>query len=74
MGEPKPVMIDGDLLNEAEEVGLDIKEVIETEVRRRIVARRGTSPETGSDRAFVESYNRHIEEHGPAGEEHRRYG
>ena len=74
MGEPKPVMIDGDLLDEAEDVGLDIRQIIETEVRCRIDATRQATPAAEADRDFIESYNRHIEKHGVAGEEYRRYG
>jgi antitoxin CcdA len=74
MGEPKPVLVDGALVEEAEALGLEVRSLIEGELRRRIEKRRMADNWAEQNKEFVESYNRHIDENGPAGDEHRRYG
>jgi post-segregation antitoxin (ccd killing protein) len=74
MGEPKPVLIDGTLLEEAEALGLEIRGLVERELRRRIEKRRTANAWAEENKQFVESYNRYIDQRGPAGDEYRRYG
>ena len=74
MGEPRPVLIDGALLAEAEALGLEVRSLVEEELRRLIEKRRTADNWAEQNRGFVESYNRHIDRHGPTGDEYRRYG
>jgi post-segregation antitoxin (ccd killing protein) len=73
MGEPKPVLIDGALLAEAESLGLEVKNLLESELRRQVEKERVAKEWAEKNREFVESYNRYIDESGPAGGEYRRY-
>jgi antitoxin CcdA len=74
MGEPTPVLIDGALLEQAEALGLEVRSLIEGELRRRIEKRRMADAWADENKEFIDSYNRHIDQHGPAGDEYRRYG
>jgi post-segregation antitoxin (ccd killing protein) len=74
MGEPTPVLIDKSLLEEAEALGLEIRSLLEGELRRRIEKRRMADAGADKNKEFVDSYNRHIDQHGLAGDEYRRYG
>ena len=74
MGELTSVPVDGALLAEAEALGLEVRSLIEGELRRRIEKRRMTDTWGEQNREFVETYNRHIDQNGLAGDKHRRYG
>lgn len=74
MGEPRPVLIDGALLEEAEALGLEVRSLIEGELRRRIEKRPMADAWADENKEFVDSYNRHIDRHGLVGDEYRRYG
>ena len=74
MGEPKPVLIDGALLAEAEALGIEVRSLLEEGLRRRVERRRTAENWAEQNKGFVESYNRYIDRHGLAGDEHRRYG
>jgi len=74
MGELTSVPVDGALLAEAEALGLEVRSLIEGELRRRIEKRRMTDTWGEQNREFVETYNRHIDQNWLAGDKHRRYG
>ena len=74
MGELTPVLVDGALIAEAEALGLEVRSLVEGELRRRIEKRRMADTWADQNREFVETYNRYIDQHGLAGAEHRRYG
>ncbi len=74
MGEPRPVLIDGALLEEAEALGLEVRSLIEGELRRRIEKRRMADAWADENKEFVDSYNRHIDQQGLVSDEYRRYG
>lgn len=74
MGELTPVLIDGALLQEAESLGLEVRSLLEGELRRRIEKRRMADAWAEENKEFVDSYNRYIDRYGTVGEEYRRYG
>lgn len=74
MSKPKSVLVDADLLNQAVDLGVDVREFVESALRRRVDAARRAARWAEENRSFVESYNQHIEQHGTFGEAHRRYG
>jgi len=74
MGKPKSVLVDADLVKEAVDLGVDVRELVEGALRHRIEAEQRAARWAGENRSFVESYNQHIEKHGTFGEAYRRYG
>lgn len=64
MSEPKPVMIDSALLQEAESLGVEIENVLEAELRSRIERRKAARRWADENRGFVDSYNARIEREG----------
>ena len=74
MGELTPVLVDGALIAEAEALGLEVRSLVEGELRRRIEKRRMADTWADQNREFVETYNRYIDQHGLSSTEHRRYG
>jgi post-segregation antitoxin (ccd killing protein) len=74
MGKPKSILVDADLLNEAVDLGVDVRELVESALRHRVEAEQRAARWAEENRSFVESYNQHIEKHGTFGEAYRRYG
>jgi len=73
MGEPRRVLIDGALLQEAEALGLAVG-LHSSRGRIAPLYRETADDGANQDEEFVDSYNRHIDEHGVAGDEYHRYG
>ena len=74
MGEVKAVPVDGKLLEEAEAVGLNVRELVESELRRMIEKKRLAHEWYEQNREAVDAYNARIDSDGVIGDEHRRYG
>lgn len=64
MSEAKPVMIDGALLAEAAELGVEIENVLEAELRSRIEKGKAARRWADENREFVDSYNARIDRDG----------
>ena len=61
MGEPKPTMVDGELLEEAETLGLDIKALLDDELRRRIGRKRMANEWAEKNRDLVVRFLRALQ-------------
>ncbi len=74
MGEMKSVPVDGELLREAEALGVDAAALLETQLRRQVETARRARQWAEENRSFIDSYNRYIDDNGTVGEEYRQYG
>ena len=73
MGVPVTVTIDSELLSQATELGLDVPQVVEQAVARRLAKKRAAREFYEENREAVDSYNAYVETHGAFGAEWRRW-
>lgn len=70
----RAVKLDQSLLAEAEARGLDVSSELEGRLRQLVEKHRIAKAWEEENREAIERFNKYIDEHGPAGEEYRRYG
>jgi post-segregation antitoxin (ccd killing protein) len=68
------VVIDPELIAEAESLGIDVEKVLASELKYRIQRRKDDLAWQDANKEAIERYNRYIEEHGPWYEQFRSEG
>lgn len=68
------IEIDEELVAEASRLGIDVRNLLEVELRQAIRKRQAANAWYAENREAIDAYNRYIEEHGVFGEEFRSYG
>jgi antitoxin CcdA len=66
------VTIDGDILAAAKELGINLSQTLEDELRRKLSQARAARW-SEDNKTAIDSYNRFVEEHGIWSEEYRKW-